>query len=51
MNKYELEKTLSKLNIVRELLFQHIPEIYTREASREVLKAIKQVEKDIQEAK
>jgi hypothetical protein len=50
MNKYELEQTLSKLNIVRELLFQHIPEIYAREASRETLKAIEQIKKDIENA-
>jgi len=40
MNKYELEKVLSKLDIVRELLFQHIPYIYTSNALEEVLKSI-----------
>jgi len=47
MNKYELEKVLSKLNIVRELLFQHIPQIYTSDALTEVLKSIERIKKDI----
>lgn len=49
MNKYELEKVLSKLDICRELLFQHIPEIYAHDASVKILEAIARVKKDIKE--
>lgn len=48
MTKYELEKVKSLLEMVRELTFQHIPEIYARDISRETLKALEKITKDIE---
>ncbi len=50
MNKWELEQTLNKLEICRDLLVRHIPEIYARETIDECLSAINKVKKDIEKA-
>jgi hypothetical protein len=49
MTKYELEKTKSLLEVIRELTFQHIPEIYSRGISIETSKALDRINKEIEE--
>lgn len=51
MTKYELEKTLSMLKIVRAICFEHMPEMYVRNISREIIKQIEIVEKEVVNAK
>jgi hypothetical protein len=48
MNKYQLEKNLELLEMVKKLLADHIPAEYTNEATREVIKGINQIKKDIE---
>lgn len=50
MTKYELEKVKSLLEMVRELTFQHIPNMYASEISAETIKAIKKIDEDIKKA-